>query len=349
MTSSIDVTKPVAGIPTTASVRQNFTYAKSEIEALQTAVSTLQIGTQPLDATLTALAAVITAADKLIYATGADAFSTTTLTSFGRSVAACANAAALLTLAGAQPSDATLTALAAVTTAADKIIYATGTDTFSTTDFTTLGRTLAGLANAAAGRTALGVVIGTDVEAHDATLTALAGVTTAANKLIYATGSDAFATTDISAFGRSLIDDADATAGLATLGVSIASQADMESASSLTALVTAGRINHAPGVMKAGINFNGTGTIAARVSLNVASLTDNGTGDYTITLTTGFSSANYIGVATCGLGSAGAGGAFVIGPTVVDPTSTAWRLLTANTSIVTADSPWINVAFFGDQ
>lgn len=35
MASSIDTTKPVSGTPTTASVRQNFTYAKSEIEALQ--------------------------------------------------------------------------------------------------------------------------------------------------------------------------------------------------------------------------------------------------------------------------------------------------------------------------
>lgn len=46
----------------------------------------------------------------------------------------------------------------------------------------------------------------------DATLTALAGVTTAANKLIYATGADAFATTDITAYGRSLLGLASAAA-----------------------------------------------------------------------------------------------------------------------------------------
>lgn len=35
MTSAIDITKPVTGSPTTQSVRDNFTTAKSEIEALQ--------------------------------------------------------------------------------------------------------------------------------------------------------------------------------------------------------------------------------------------------------------------------------------------------------------------------
>lgn len=57
-----------------------------------------------------------------------------------------------------QPKDATLTALAALTTAADKLPYATGSDTFGTTDFTAFGRTLVALANAPALRTTLGAV-----------------------------------------------------------------------------------------------------------------------------------------------------------------------------------------------
>jgi len=47
------------------------------------------------------------------------------------------------------------------------------------------------------------------------------------------------------------------------------------------------------GSAKAWVNFNGTGTIAIRDSLNVSSLTDNGTGVYGVILTNSFSAVNY--------------------------------------------------------
>lgn len=53
----------------------------------------------------------------------------------------------------------------------------------------------------------------------DATLTALAGVTTAADQMIYATGVDTFAVTGLTTFARSLLDDIDAAAARATLSV----------------------------------------------------------------------------------------------------------------------------------
>lgn len=56
---------------------------------------------QPLDATLTALAALTIAADKLIYGTGPDALSTTDLTAFARALLASASAAAALASLGA--------------------------------------------------------------------------------------------------------------------------------------------------------------------------------------------------------------------------------------------------------
>ena len=66
-------------------------------------------------------------------------------------------------LAARQPIDGTLTALAGVTTAADKLIYATGVDSFATTDITALGRSLIDDATASTARATLGLVIGTDV------------------------------------------------------------------------------------------------------------------------------------------------------------------------------------------
>ena len=44
---------------------------------------------------------------------------------------------------------------------------------------------------------------------------------------------------------------------------------------------------------KAWVNFNGTGTVAIRADYNVTSITDNGTGDYTVNFTTALSDANY--------------------------------------------------------
>lgn len=57
-----------------------------------------------------------------------------------------------------QPIDATLTALAALTTSANLLIYATGSDTFATTAFTTFGRSLVGAADAATAKSLLGVI-----------------------------------------------------------------------------------------------------------------------------------------------------------------------------------------------
>jgi hypothetical protein len=50
---------------------------------------------------------------------------------------------------------------------------------------------------------------------------------------------------------------------------------------------------------RAWVNFNGTGTVAIRASGNVSSITDNGTGIYTVNFTTAMSDADYVGVFGC--------------------------------------------------
>jgi hypothetical protein len=47
------------------------------------------------------------------------------------------------------------------------------------------------------------------------------------------------------------------------------------------------------GLCKAFVNFDGSGTVAIRASYNVSSITDNGTGDYTVNFTTAMVDANY--------------------------------------------------------
>ena len=51
---------------------------------------------------------------------------------------------------------------------------------------------------------------------------------------------------------------------------------------------------------RAWVNFDGTGTVAIRDSGNVSSITDNGTGDYTVNFTTNMPDTNYCVVASGG-------------------------------------------------
>jgi hypothetical protein len=75
-------------------------------------------------------------------------------------------------------------------------------------------------ANAAAARTALGLAIGTDVQAYNALLAALATLApTVADTMVYTTGVNTVTTAALTAFARTLLDDADAAAARATLGV----------------------------------------------------------------------------------------------------------------------------------
>ena len=155
-----------------------------------------------------------------------------------------------------QAYDAGLASIAGLTTAADKAIYTTASDTYAVTDLTAFGRSLIDDADAAAGRTTLGVVIGSDVQAYDAELAALAGLTSTADKGIQFTGSGTAATYDLTAAGKALLDDADASAQRTTLGLGTAATLNVgTSANNVVQLDGTGKLPAVDGSQLTNINF----------------------------------------------------------------------------------------------
>lgn len=103
---------------------------------------------------------------------------------------------------------------------------------------------------------------------------------------------------------------------------------------------------------RAWVNFNGTGTVAIRASGNVSSITDNGTGDYTINFSTGLPDANYCLSGTAHYPSNDNTHQLRIGGSSGNnfyPTTTTCRIQTYHAFGATGnaqDTDIVNVAFF---
>ena len=99
------------------------------------------------------------------------------------------------------------------------------------------------------------------------------------------------------------------------------------------------------GLIKGWIRFDGSGTIAIDDSFNYASITDNGTGDYTATLSTAMGNVNYAPVA--GAGDVDYGAKIDLEHSATN-TTTAMRLRTAGTNSGTGDTDLVSIHIAGD-
>jgi uncharacterized protein (AIM24 family) len=97
------------------------------------------------------------------------------------------------------------------------------------------------------------------------------------------------------------------------------------------------------------VNFNGTGTVAIRSSYNVSSITDNGTGDYTVNFATALSDANYAvtGLATFSTTTDGSLNIGAYGTNNILSSSVRFRTY-LSTNEVNYDAAMVSVAIFGN-
>ena len=187
-------------------------------------------------------------------------------------------------------------------------------------------------------------------QASDADLTAIAGL--ASNGIIARTGAGTAAARTVTAGTGITVTNGDGVSGDPTVAATLASQGQAEAGTDNTTLMTPLRLRNALNAAgsaptyacRAWVNFNGTGTVAIRASGNVSSITDNGTGDYSVNFATAMPDANYAVTGTCRIASFSQPVVFVNGAS--GATTSAVRVSTVREGPVAADADQVHISIF---